>query len=87
MLRRAGATDGEIERACRMWSDFASAVSTKMCEVTAAAIDYAIARVDGEAAHQRVVAQRHGVPSHALATRFRELKAALRLTARDARYR
>ena len=86
MLRRAGATAAEIARAQRMWSDFAAATSAKMCESTAAAIDYALARVDGEAAHQRVVAQRHGVPSHALATRFRELKAALRLAPRDARY-
>jgi len=86
MLRRAGATEAEIDRAQRMWRDFTAATAAKMCESTAAAIDYALARVDGEAAHQRVVAQRHGVPSHALATRFRELKAALRLAPRDARY-
>lgn len=86
MLRRAGATDDEIARARRMWGDFSAATAAKMCESTAAAIDYAIARLDGEAAHQRVVARRHGVPSHALAARFRELKAALRLAPRDARY-
>lgn len=87
LLRRAGATDDEIARARRMWADFAAATAATMCESTAAAIDYAIARLDGEAAHQRVVARRHGVSSQSLATRFRELKGALRLTPRDARYR
>lgn len=86
LLRRAGATDDEIARALRMWEDFAAATQARLCPSTAAALDYAIARLDGQAAHQRVVARRHGVSSQALAARFRELKAALRLTPHDARY-
>lgn len=85
-LRRAGATDDEIARATRMWRDYELAAKARMCEVTAAAIDYAIGRVHGVAARQREVAERHGVRAHELAARFRELKGAINLTARDARY-
>lgn len=86
-LRRAGATEGEIQRALRIWRDFEAATRARMCPVTAAAIDYAIARVDGATARQREVAARHDVSAQALASRFRELKGALNLSPRDARYR
>jgi tetratricopeptide (TPR) repeat protein len=85
-LRRAGATDVEIARAVQIWRDFGAAGRGRMCAVTAAAIDYALTRIDGGAARQREVADRHGVSPSELAARFRELRGALKLTARDARY-
>ncbi len=85
-LRRAGATDVEIARAQRIWRDFESATRARMCEVTAAAIDYALSRVDGASARQREVAARHDVSASALAARFRELKTAIALCPHDARY-
>lgn len=85
-LRRAGATQVEIARAVQIWRDFGAASRGRMCAVTAAAIDYAITRIDGGTARQREVADRHGVSSSELAARFRELKGALKITARDARY-
>ncbi len=87
LLRRAGATEAELARALSIWRDFAVVSRASMCAATAAAIDYALARVDGAAARQREVADRHGVSASELAARFRELKRALALTARDARYR
>jgi hypothetical protein len=57
-----------------------------MCPVTAAAIDYALARIDGATARQREVADRHAVRPHELARRFREIRERIHLGARDPRY-
>lgn len=85
-LRRAGATDVEIGRATRIWDDFSASTRAVMCAVTAAAIDYALSRIDGARATQRDVAERHGVSARELAGRFRDIKSALGIVPRDARY-
>jgi len=86
LLADAGCTRALIERATAVWKDYKTQWSVRPSAFWAAAIEYALARVDGIGMRQRDVAVRHGVSVTALASRYAVLRDALKIVPGDARY-
>ena len=86
MLADAGCARTVIERASRVWLDYKAQGSARPSAFWAAAIEYALARIDGIGMRQRDVAVRHGVSVTALASRYAVLRDALKIVPGDARY-
>jgi tetratricopeptide (TPR) repeat protein len=89
-LARGGCNPVQVQRALGIWRDLASELRAPVAQAAipafAAALEYALARVDGSNVRQREVAARHGVTPGALASRFTDLRQRLGLVPRDARY-
>lgn len=86
-----GYTSDEVRAARTLWEDYYlrfGSMGQERVEGWAAAVEYAIARVNGRRdLTQRVVADRHGVAAKTLAARYGALRNALDLRPGDARYR
>ncbi len=88
-MTRAGCPASQIARARSLVRDYASEAAVAgrgSVAVLAAAVEYALARVDGARVRQRDVAERHGVSVSSLSTRYAALRSALKLVPGDARY-
>ena len=88
-LGRAGCPASVAPRASRMWSDFVSSAGLEPRApqpAELAALEYALARVDGVGLRQRDVALRHGVSASTLSSRYGALRGALCLKPNDSRY-
>ncbi|MBI5513606.1 MAG: tetratricopeptide repeat protein [Deltaproteobacteria bacterium] len=89
-LSRGGCNPVQVQRALAIWRDLAPEYRTPVTQAAipalAAALEYALARVDGAAVRQRDIAARHGVTTGSLAARFTDLRQRLGLVPRDARY-
>lgn len=88
-LGRAGCPSSVADRASRMWADFVASTGLDPRAPNApelAALEYALARVDGVGLRQRDVALRHGVSASTLSSRYGALRGALGLEPNDARY-
>ncbi len=89
-LRAAGMPDELVDRALRLWSDLRAVARRERdplpSNAWAAAMEYALARVDGRAASQRELAQRYSIHPSTLSTRYQTLRALLQLAPRDTRY-
>jgi Flp pilus assembly protein TadD len=79
---------GELDRARVLWRDYVRVASPILGRpaVLAAAVEYALARVDGLDVKQKDVAARHGVSLSSLQTRYSTLRSLLQLRPRDPRY-
>lgn len=89
-LRSAGMHDSLVDRALRLWSDLRLVARRERDPVPSnawiAAIEYALARIDGRPLSQKELAQRYSIHPSTLSTRFQTLRALLHLTPRDERY-
>lgn len=89
-LAAAGMSEAMLQRALRLWSDLRAVAQREHDPVPssawAAAIEYALARVDGRAVSQKSLAQRYAIHPSTLSTRYQTLRALLHLEPRDARY-
>lgn len=89
-LRSAGLAEVQFERVVRLWSDLRDAAPQERDPVPStawiAAMEYALARVDGTTVSQRALAQRHHIHPSTLSARYATLRTLLRLVPRDARY-
>jgi tetratricopeptide (TPR) repeat protein len=90
LLDRAPLTDEQRERARRLWVDFESRGAREGSSpgrALAAAIEYAIHRVDGGNVTQRALAERYGVSVSAIRSRYSAIRAALAPELEIGRYR
>lgn len=88
-MREAGFSPGQVERARAMWSDYRDerAVRVVKPEVYAAAVEYAIAIVNGlDGVTKGAIARRYGVAPTSLSSRFGDIRDALSLQPGDPRY-
>lgn len=89
-LRGAEVPDALHDRAMRLWSDLRAAAPRERDPVPSsawiAAIEYALARVDGRAVSQRELASRHHIHPSTLSARYATLRTLLQIVPRDARY-
>lgn len=89
-LKSAGMNEGLIERALRLWNDLRVVARRERDPVPSnawiAAIEYALARVDGRSLSQKELARRYNIHPSTLSTRYQTLRALLHLTPRDERY-
>lgn len=89
-MPQAGFTDEHVQRALVLWADFCSDRELRVLKAAtyAAAIEYAIARVDRvPGMTQTIVASRYGVAPGSISNRYGEIRAALELVPGDPRYR
>jgi tetratricopeptide (TPR) repeat protein len=87
-LSTTGRTTDDVERARTLWRDYERVARPVLGrpDVLAAAIEYALARVDGSRVKQRDIAERHGISISSLQTRYAAIRSLLRLQPRDSRY-
>jgi tetratricopeptide (TPR) repeat protein len=89
-LRCADLDEALVERALRLWSDLLAAAPRERDPVPSrawiAAIEYALARIDGRTVGQQRLAERHGIHPSTLSARYGTLRVLLNLLPRDARY-
>jgi tetratricopeptide (TPR) repeat protein len=88
-MREAGFTREYVERAQALWGDFCGgrALRSKKPAVYAAAIEYAIARVDEKRdVTQAELARRYGVAAGSISSRYGEIRNTLALVPGDPRY-
>jgi tetratricopeptide (TPR) repeat protein len=85
----AGFTQAHVERAQALWADFCGGRTVRVSkpQVYAAAVEYAIAKIDPVApVTQAELARRYGVAPRSIATRYDEIRNALGLAPGDPRY-
>lgn len=87
-LSALGRGPDDVERARSLWRDYERVARPVLGrpEVLAAAVEYALARVDGTRVKQRDIAERHGVSVSSLQTRYAAIRSVLQLQTRDSRY-
>jgi Flp pilus assembly protein TadD len=88
-MPEAGFSAAHVARARSLWSDFAGgrSVRTSKPAVYAAAVEYAIAKLDCLAhVTQAELGRRYGVAPRSIANRYDEIRTALALVPRDPRY-
>lgn len=89
-LRGAEVPEALLDRAMRLWSDLRDVAPRDQDPVPSsawiAAIEYALARIDGSAVSQRELAKRHHIHPSTLSARYATLRTLLRIVPRDARY-
>lgn len=90
LLERAPLTEEQRARARRLWVDYESRESTNATRdgrALAAAIEYAIHRVDGANVTQRSLAERYNVSVSAIRSRYGSIRSALAPEIEIGRYR
>lgn len=89
-LRGAQVPDALLDRAVRLWTDLRAAAPRERDPVPSsawiAAIEYALARIDGSAVSQRELAKRHHIHPSTLSARYATLRTLLQIVPRDTRY-
>lgn len=87
-MREAGWTHELVARAQALWVDFCDGreLRLKKPEVYAAAIEYAIAKVDEKNVTQAELARRYGVAAGSISSRYGEIRSSLALVPGDPRY-
>jgi len=89
-MGQAGFSRARIARAQALWDDFQSTREPRVSkpEVLAAAIEYALGKLDSvNGVTQAVIARRYGVAAGSVSQRYGEIRAALELVPSDPRYR
>ena len=84
----AGRAGTDLERARLMWRDYARIAHPVLGRPTvlAAALEYALTKVDGVALKQKDIALRHGVSVSSLQNRYAAIRSVLHLQTNDSRY-
>jgi tetratricopeptide (TPR) repeat protein len=90
-MMEAGFGPEHVRRALALWADFQSsesrpAIRTARPSAYAAAVEYAIARIEGARVTRAALAERYGVSRSVISTRYLELREALTLVPGDPRY-
>lgn len=88
-MRAAGVSNERVAAAMTLWRDYVGAERVRVTkpEVCAAAVEYAILHIRGEAGDAEAkLAKRYGVTTRSLQGRFRQLRDALHLAPHDPRY-
>jgi tetratricopeptide (TPR) repeat protein len=88
-MREAGFTAAHVRRAQALWSDFVGRSEARVAKpaVYAAAIEYAIAKLDRvQGVTQAQVARRYGVAAGSISSRYGQIRTTLALEPRDPRY-
>jgi Flp pilus assembly protein TadD len=88
-MREAGFTAAHVRRAQALWSAFVDQSDTRVAKpaVYAAAIEYAIAKLDRvQGVTQAQVARRYGVAAGSISSRYGQIRSALELVPNDPRY-
>ncbi len=88
LLTGAGCPQSVVARGLRLGRDL-HAQHPRLgppTQALAAAIEYALSKMDGRSAGQKIIATRHGVSVSALSNRYATIRDVLHLVPRDARY-
>jgi tetratricopeptide (TPR) repeat protein len=87
-LALSGRAPADMDRARSLWRDYARRAQPVQgrAAVLAAAVEYALARIDGLPLRQKDVAVRHGISIDSLKTRYAAMRMLLALTPNDPRY-
>ncbi len=87
-LSRGGRPSPDLDRARALWNDYARIARPVLGRpaVLAAAVEYALARIEGSRVKQKDVAASYGVSVSSLQTRYASIRAVLRLQPGDSRY-
>jgi len=88
-MREVGYSEDQIGNACRLWVDFREGVAPtiRKPETWAASVEYTIAALDLIPERtQQVLAEKYGVSTFSISTKYRDMVKALGIRASDPRY-